>query len=67
MSKKQNIQKTGGQFLLDPISDTSIFSREDFSSEHSEIYKMVMDFDKDRVLSQKEKIEFKNINLIISM
>ena len=57
MSKKQNIQKTGGQFLLNPISDTSIFSREDFTSEHSEIYKMVIDFDKDRVLSQKEKIE----------
>ena len=67
MSKKQNIQKTGGQFLLDPISDTSIFSREDFSSEHSEIYKMVMDFDKDRVLSQKEKIEKYDPDLSIEL
>ena len=67
MSKKQNIQKTGGQFLLDPISDTSIFSREDFSSEHSEIYKMVMDFDKDRVLSEKEKIEKYDPDLSIEL
>jgi alkylation response protein AidB-like acyl-CoA dehydrogenase len=67
MSKKQNIKKTGGQFLLDPIDDTSIFSREDFTSEHSEIYKMVMDFDNDRVLSQKEEIEKYNPSLSISL
>ena len=67
MSKKQNIQKTGGQFLLNPISDTSIFSREDFTSEHSEIYKMVIDFDKDRVLSQKEKIEKYDPDLSIKL
>ena len=67
MSKKQNIQKTGGQFLLNPISDTSIFSREDFTSEHSEIYKMVIDFDKDRVLSQKEKIEKYDPDLSIEL
>lgn len=67
MNKKHNIQKTGGQFLLDPISDTSIFSREDFSSEHSEIYKMVMDFDKDRVLSEKEKIEKYDPDLSIEL
>ena len=63
MDKKDTIQKTGGQFILDPINNTSIFTREDFTSEHSEIHKMVMDFDKERVLSQKEKIEkFKHIN-----
>ena len=58
MDKKDTIQKTGGQFILDPINNTSIFTREDFTSEHSEIHKMVMDFDKERVLSQKEKIEY---------
>jgi len=67
MSKKENIQKTGGQFLLDPITDTSIFSREDFTSEHTEIYKMVMDFDKERVLTQKEKIEKYDPNLSIEL
>ena len=67
MSKKENIQKTGGQFLLDPITDTSIFSREDFTSEHTEIYKMVMGFDKERVLTQKEKIEKYDPNLSIEL
>ena len=67
MSKKDNIQKTGGQFLLDPINDTSIFTREDFTSEHVEIYKMVMDFDKERVQSQKEKIEKYDPNLSIEL
>ena len=67
MSKKQNIRKTGGQFLLDSITDTSIFSREDFTSEHSEIHKMVMDFDKDRVLTQKEEIEKYDPSLSISL
>jgi len=67
MSKKENIQKTGGQFLLDPITDTSIFSREDFTSEHTEIYKMVMGFDKERVLAQKEKIEKYDPNLSIEL
>jgi len=67
MSKKENIQKNGGQFLLDPITDTSIFSREDFTSEHTEIYKMVMDFDKERVLTQKEKIEKYDPNLSIEL
>ena len=67
MSKKQNIRKTGGQFLLDSITDTSIFSREDFTSEHSEIHKMVMDFDKERVLTQKEEIEKYDPSLSISL
>lgn len=67
MTKKQNIIKTGGRFLLDPITDTSIFSREDFTVEHSEIYKMVMDFDNDRVLSQKEEIEKYDPSLLIGL
>ena len=67
MDKKDTIQKTGGQFILDPINSTSIFTREDFTSEHSEIYKMVMDFDKERVLSQKEKIEKYDPDLSIEL
>ena len=67
MNKKDTIQKTGGQFILDPINDTSIFTREDFNLEHSEIHKMVMDFDKERVLSQKEKIEKYDPDLSIEL
>ena len=48
---------TGGQFLLEPISGANVFSREDFSEEHTEIYNMVIEFDRDRVLAQKEEIE----------
>ena len=57
MTKIAKEINTGGQFLLDSISDTSIFTREDFSSEHQDIFNMVMDFDRERILSQKEDIE----------
>ena len=45
MSKESKQFKTGGQFLLDSILDTEIFSREDFSDDHRDIFNMVMDFD----------------------
>ena len=38
MSEKIDQPKTGGQFLLDSITNTEIFSREDFSEEHNDIY-----------------------------
>ena len=63
MSKKSTQFKTGGQFLLESIFDTEMFSREDFSDEHRDIYNMVMDFDRDRVLSQKDEIEKSNQRL----
>ena len=47
----------GGQFLLEPISKATVYSREDFSEEHTQIYNMVLEFDRDRVLAQKEEIE----------
>ena len=67
MSKKNKIQKTGGQFLLDPVEDTLIFSREDFTSEHSDIYKMVTDFDNEKILSQKDEIEKYDPDLSIKL
>ena len=57
MNNTETLSKTGGQFLLSPISNANVYSREDFSDEHTEIYNMVMDFDRDRVLAQKEAIE----------
>ena len=45
----------GGDFVISPISELDIFTREDFSEEHKEIYNMVMDFDKDKVLTQKKR------------
>ena len=67
MSNKNKIQKTGGQFLLDPVQDTLIFSREDFTNEHSEIYKMVMDFDNEKILSKKDEIEKYDPDLSIKL
>ena len=67
MSNKNKIQKTGGQFLLDPVQDTLIFSREDFTDEHSEIHKMVMDFDNEKILSKKDEIEKYDPDLSIKL
>jgi len=67
MSKQSTQFKTGGQFLLESIFDTQMFSREDFSDEHRDIYNMVMDFDRDRVLSQKDEIEKYNPELCKSL
>ena len=53
----------GGDFVISPISKLDIFTREDFSEEHKEIYNMVMDFDKDKVLTQKKEIESYNPKL----
>ena len=47
---------TGGQFLVEPITEAKVYSREDFTEEHREIYNMVMEFDQDRILAQKEEI-----------
>ena len=57
MAKDLNKLKTGGQFLLNSINKQSIYSREDFTSEHNEIFKMVKSFDEDRVLPQKDALD----------
>jgi len=58
---------TGGQFLVEPITEAKVYSREDFTEEHRDIYKMVMEFDRDRILAQKEEIEKYNPELIKSL
>jgi len=58
---------TGGQFLVEPITEAKVYSREDFTEEHRDIYNMVMEFDRDRILAQKEEIEKFNPDLIKSL
>ena len=58
---------TGGQFLVEPITEAKVYSREDFTDEHRDIYNMVMEFDRDRILAQKEEIEKYNPDLIKSL
>ena len=58
---------TGGQFLVEPITKAKVYSREDFTEEYRDIYKMVMEFDRDRILAQKDEIEKYNPDLIKSL
>ncbi len=58
---------TGGSFLVEPISEATVFSREDFTEEHREIYHMVKEFDKERIFAQKEEIEKFNKDLSLSL
>jgi len=58
---------TGGQFIVEPITEAKVYSREDFTEEHRDIYNMVMEFDRDRILAQKEEIEKYNPDLIKSL
>ena len=38
MDKIKKESKTGGQFLVEPISMANVFSREDFTEEDNDIY-----------------------------
>jgi len=58
---------TGGQFMVEPITEAKVYSREDFTEEHRDIYNMVTEFDRDRILTQKEEIEKYNPDLIKSL
>ena len=67
MDKIKKESKTGGQFLVEPISMANVFSREDFTEEHNDIYNMVMEFDREKILAQKEEIEDYNPELVKSL
>ncbi|MEC7799323.1 MAG: acyl-CoA dehydrogenase family protein [Candidatus Neomarinimicrobiota bacterium] len=67
MSEVSTKFKTGGQFLLEPITEAEIFSREDFSEDHKDIYNMVMDFDHDRIFALKEDLSKYNPELLKSL
>ncbi|MFQ6617703.1 MAG: acyl-CoA dehydrogenase family protein [Fidelibacterota bacterium] len=49
--------KTGGQFLIDTVGASEIFTRERFSPEHLEFEKAVGDFAVSRILPVKKQIE----------
>ena len=44
---------TGGQFLVEPITEAKVYSREDFTEEQSDIYNIVMEFDRERIFDSK--------------
>ncbi|MFQ6677147.1 MAG: acyl-CoA dehydrogenase family protein [Fidelibacterota bacterium] len=59
--------QTGGSFLTNPITEATVFSREDFTEEHRDIYQMVKEFDKERILAQKSEIEKYDKDLSLSL
>ena len=67
MNSAINKYKTGGSFLIQPIGEHPIFTREQFSDEHGEIEKMVKEFARERVLENKEEIEKFNKELSLSL
>lgn len=67
MSDTETTYKTGGSFLVVPITEATVYSREDFTEEHREIYEMVKEFDKERILAQKEEIEKYDKDLTVSL
>ena len=40
--------KTGGQWLVTPLSSANIFCRESFTNEHKDIETLINDFSKNR-------------------
>ena len=42
--------KTGGQWLVSPVGDTTIFCRESFTDDHKDIENMILEFAKERIL-----------------
>ena len=67
MNELRSSSKTGGRFLVESITGSSIFSREQFSEEHKEIEQLVRDFATDRVRSNKLEIEKFNKDLSLKL
>lgn len=67
MESTQTTARSGGNFLVNPITEAFVFSREDFTEEHREIYAMVKEFDIERILAQKDEIEKFDKELSLSL
>jgi len=59
--------QTGGRFLITPITDTNIFTREDFTEEQREIQEMVRGFCTEHIAPVKEELEKKDKDLTFSL
>ena len=67
MEQPTQITETGGRFLVTPITDTNIFTREDFTEEQREIQEMVQGFCKEHIAPVKEDLEKKDKDLTFSL
>ena len=67
MEQPIKIAETGGRFLITPITDTNIFTREDFTEEQREIQEMVRGFCTEHIAPVKEELEKKDKDLTFSL
>ena len=67
MEQPIQITETGGRFLVTPITDTNIFTREDFTEEQREIQEMVQGFCTEHIAPVKEDLEKKDKDLTFSL
>lgn len=67
MSEQPSQPKTGGQFIVEAIGSTPVFSREKFSEDHRDIEQMIRDFAQDRIRENKQEIESFNKDLSLSL
>ncbi len=67
MNELRSSSKTGGRFLVESITGSSIFSREQFSEEHKEIEQLVRDFASDRIRSNKSELDKFNKELSLKL
>ena len=67
MKQPTQITETGGRFLVTPITDTNIFTREDFTEEQCEIHEMVQGFCTEHIAPVKEELEKKDKDLTFSL
>ncbi len=67
MGQPIKITETGGRFLITPITDTNIFTREDFTEEQREIQEMVRGFCTEHIAPVKEELEKKDKDLTFSL
>ena len=59
--------KTGGQWLVSPVGDTTIFCRESFTDDHKDIENMVLEFAKERILPNVVAIDKLDKDLSLSI
>ena len=67
MDQQIQITETGGRFLITPITETNIFTREDFTEEQLEIQEMVRGFCTEHIAPVKEELEKKDKDLTFSL
>ena len=67
MEQPIQITETGGRFLIKSITDTNIFTREDFTEEQREIQEMVQGFCTEHIAPVQEELEKKDKDLTFSL